>query len=1469
MNTSPTLRTRLVRPFLALGLFLTALVLLRAENWQPATIYVTPARVNHSFALGGDSTGDPASFFESSGFAATRLLATLDLDQQITLYDWTAGDSLTLDFSAGATVDARGALWNAGSGLPRQYFLLPWTLAGHEFALVHPDGTTYPVTKGGSPTVTAAAGPAFEASALCTPGQEFWLADLQTYARSPSWETYLVATSWAYDPTLRPLEPVTLYLEGREDGHIFTVHSLAAGGAVSVQSVQAQVGVDVGWVNGAGGSSFEVYPGSAALSFPVGRGMEFWVTRDTDPQPIESPHWTADNSAVAPQAWPLYGVYPAVPPPPPQPPEPHTFRIHAQRWGHLFTVWQSDGVHFAFGAANQVESGWPGQFYTTGTITGQDVLNPLGILTFTASIDPTRAWWLSDDTMGQTFPIAQTDVLDGWRPLTTDQSAITLHLGYPSPTGPFQLFAPESSPGAGETPLGEPFSLSDYGAGYTTDDFSGLDGMANYAIGTVHLIIPKPEPEGSGPYILYGVGASVPVYVGDNDLRLACAVAQPLQLMISTSRWDHELLLRHPDGTAYPVVRHQTQGNVSFDPSGNAWQNSYYYFDASTSRLAVMPWYLEDASTGERLGPFQSEDGAFIDWIALAAPKNLAATEQPDGTFLLTWKFAETSTEGGFKFERRESATEPWEELATISAFGNLNTTTGIATAPASVAASQPEKTASIRVSYEFGGRRSAPSNTVVLANADSDGDEIPDWWETANGLNPNNPSDAAAPANPANPGGPTNKDKYKSPDLKTTHTDDDGVADAYDLYPDDGRRYEDVPMIHYAALDFAPAIFGPLHYGWFAAIDDTNKVSILVAEQDAEGKTINYKVATWTLGDALPAAADCRILAADEKRGSYTASYWPAAINATGKVVGTLVIGQSSGFENPNHPPLPSGYPGQGHFAFTWTDADANIATEGYLKYDGVKNGGLVWGSDSGGRFLLGPLKFKTFVSDTVENGPYRFHYDPEPFGAEGNFCIAADGRAYGTRSYRSNPDDLSSAYDLHSRALWTGSTFIYLFGDADDETVVLALGDGGRVLGHSPRFAPTSAPLFSGPKAVPGLHPFLRVGEETSAFQTKIPEKYRRQIAFGPIPPETTAPAMWAVINPQGDLIARAQFLEGKNKLDAKWVDGSLLYDATHPEKFCRTDLGGCPTMMNKNHIVVSGGSILLPVDITVRKKTEAYILPGRVVVKKGEVITFDINGTAPASAFPLPASTVKWKIRPLKQNGTTADWADVPGEGLELDFTTNTSGIFQAKAVVTVSGGEPLEFPLIRKSDVPAPHGTNSNDVYNESLRAGKPDYFGVTDTELQIMILASAHNWLGRTDYSFASNRGMDGEADWTWRNQPKCNLFVFDRCSNVGAVLPTFSTWTSTYPPVAKDDWFNEPAKNVNMIGSGWHQKSYSEMPQPGWIVSSGGGGGVGHGHVGVLDYDGTWISAGTKNVNKSVHLSDESTDYKPPHFRSK
>ena len=367
--------------------------------------------------------------------------------------------------------------------------------------------------------------------------------------------------------------------------------------------------------------------------------------------------------------------------------------------------------------------------------------HPHDAYAFTVMIDPTRAWWLRDDTAEENFPVGQTDLLDGWQPMHGSaplSPTITLHLPASRASDYMSLTVQD------QTLSFYGLSGLDPGATQTYETFHGVDEMADYVLPILSGTFTNPRPYESGPFSLQDTtaGDGTSLWAGENDLRRWLPPVQPLQLNLSGSRWEHELMLRHADGTAYPIIKHQTQGNTSFTPQGNAWQNSYYYFDATADYHPELPFYLEDASTGERLGP-NPTNTELINWIAFADAKNLTATGQPDGTFLLTWIFAETSTEGAFLLERRAKPAANWELISTIPANASLNTYTGTAQASRELARSEFAEKAEIRITYEYGGHRSVPSNTVALPYQDSDDDGLPDWWETKYGFGKNNPADA------------------------------------------------------------------------------------------------------------------------------------------------------------------------------------------------------------------------------------------------------------------------------------------------------------------------------------------------------------------------------------------------------------------------------------------------------------------------------------------------------------------------------------------------------------------------------------------------------------------------------------------------------------------------------------------------------------------------------------------------------
>ena len=173
MNLPAFLHSRSLRPALTACLFLAALLPLRAANWQYVTIDVVPGLRSH------DVRSEVIYQFESSfvqvdsgGDPALRVSGWFDQDKPVTLFDFGSFQSLSLGILAETSIDARRGQWTNDPSPPMLFFVLPWALWGHEFALVHPNGGTYPVTK--LPLSAGAGyGDGFEAWAICTPEQEF------------------------------------------------------------------------------------------------------------------------------------------------------------------------------------------------------------------------------------------------------------------------------------------------------------------------------------------------------------------------------------------------------------------------------------------------------------------------------------------------------------------------------------------------------------------------------------------------------------------------------------------------------------------------------------------------------------------------------------------------------------------------------------------------------------------------------------------------------------------------------------------------------------------------------------------------------------------------------------------------------------------------------------------------------------------------------------------------------------------------------------------------------------------------------------------------------------------------------------------------------------------------------------------------------------------------------------------------
>jgi hypothetical protein len=269
------------------------------------------------------------------------------------------------------------------------------------------------------------------------------------------------------------------------------------------------------------------------------------------------------------------------------------------------------------------------------------------------------------------------------------------------------------------------------------------------------------------------------------------------------------------------------------------------------------------------------------------------------------------------------------------------------------------------------------------------------------------------------------------------------------------------------------------------------------------------------------------------------------------------------------------------------------------------------------------------------------------------------------------------------------------------------------------------------------------------------------------------------------------------------------------------------------------------LLPVQIEARKQGTTAAPETGLLVKKGDVLEFAL---APQffDAEDNFETLITWQYRQLNSDGTYTGWTDFGsnGTGTKFEHTTTESGIFQIKATVQNAGEH---FHVRKKSD---PHTSGGHE-----LKKGDADSIGVTDTQIQIDIVAAARLDLGSTAYAVNVANG------WFEVGTNKCNLFVAEKAQAAGAAVPLINfEWLPlpphSLPPVA-NQWAgiapdaNHPAYTI----ANWNLMGDSAFPQPGLIVASGFETWA-TGHAGIVDYDGRWVSAGSANVNRNAEFKD-------------
>lgn len=294
------------------------------------------------------------------------------------------------------------------------------------------------------------------------------------------------------------------------------------------------------------------------------------------------------------------------------------------------------------------------------------------------------------------------------------------------------------------------------------------------------------------------------------------------------------------------------------------------------------------------------------------------------------------------------------------------------------------------------------------------------------------------------------------------------------------------------------------------------------------------------------------------------------------------------------------------------------------------------------------------------------------------------------------------------------------------------------------------------------------------------------------------------------------------------------------------------------------------LVPVQIEARKQGTTAAPETGLLVKKGDVLEFALAPQFFDTADNFE-ELITWQQRQLKGDGTYTEWLNISAQatGTKFEHPTAESGIFQVKAIISNGG----EHEYKRKKD--APHGANKDGVFNENLRKGKADYIGVVDAQWQIHIRNQAFAKLGQATWAqsatlTAAQIGFGVDVDFiAAAGSDKCNIFVFMQANAAGATVPT-RTWRDyliDIPPwidrniaPTADEWDDSGATATT-----WTWLPTTTFPQPGYVVSRTSI--IGTTHIGIIDYDGTWINAGLVAINKYIDFT--MSFYQPVHFRKK
>lgn len=215
----------------------------------------------------------------------------------------------------------------------------------------------------------------------------------------------------------------------------------------------------------------------------------------------------------------------------------------------------------------------------------------------------------------------------------------------------------------------------------------------------------------------------------------------------------------------------------------------------------------------------------------------------------------------------------------------------------------------------------------------------------------------------------------------------------------------------------------------------------------------------------------------------------------------------------------------------------------------------------------------------------------------------------------------------------------------------------------------------------------------------------------------------------------------------------------------------------------------------------------------------------------------------------------WEKIGTKGAKISVQMEESGIFRLRA--TING---ISFDYRRHQDVPHHRGV-------VGLQGGDYDYVGVYDYDIQKKLVDRAYLYCTQQSDKFLQDKPFDLSVysslnpifPFQMKGAPKCNIFVYVVAYEEGVKIDIILRLPFMYrtPPLV-EEWCNPLEKiRTSPYPRYWVHCYDRSFPEPGFIV-------CGSEHMGILDYDGRWISAGDINVvNKRACFPGVGEDFYP------